>query len=42
VCRKKLLSTTTILPMLNMTITYTGTGIYVYNWSFAVFFYYEF
>jgi hypothetical protein len=37
VCRKKLLSTTAILPMANMRITYEGIGIYVDDWSFAVF-----
>jgi hypothetical protein len=39
VCCKKLLSITTILPTANMRITYGGTGIYVNDWSFAVFFY---
>jgi hypothetical protein len=38
VCCKKLLSTTTILPMANMRITHEGIGIYVDDWSFAVVF----
>ncbi len=36
---KKLLSATTILPMANMRLTYEGIGIYVDDWSFAIFFY---
>ena len=39
VCCKKQLSTTTILPMANMRLTYEGIGIYVDDWSFAVVFY---
>jgi hypothetical protein len=33
------LDTTMILPMANMRCTYEGIGIYVDDWSFAVFFY---
>ncbi len=39
VCCKKLLSTTTILPMANMRRTYEGIGIYVDDWTFAIFLY---
>ncbi len=35
-CCKKLLSTTTILPVANMQHTYEGIGIYVDDWSFAI------
>ncbi len=38
VCCKKLLFTTTILPMANMRCTYEGIGIYVDDWSLAIVF----
>jgi hypothetical protein len=41
-CCKKQVSTTTILPMANMRLTYEGIGIYVDDWSFAVVFFINF
>ncbi len=38
VCYKKLLSTTTILPMANMRLSYEGIGMNADDWFFTVFF----